>query len=69
MTHYSYAIRDAIKSVDIPAVEVHLTDISLREDFRKISVISDVCINQIKGIGKNGYLKAFKLLMEHTNQE
>ena len=69
LTHYSYAIRDAIKSVDIPAVEVHLTDISLREDFRKISVISDVCINQIKGIGKNGYLKAFKLLMEHTNQE
>lgn len=69
LTHYSYAIRDAIKSVDIPTVEVHLSDISSREDFRKISVISDVCINQIKGIGKNGYLKAFKLLMEHTNQE
>ena len=69
MTHYSYAIRDAIKSVNIPTVEVHLSDITLREDFRKISVISDVCINQIKGIGKNGYLKAFKLLMEHTNQE
>ena len=69
LTHYSYAIRDAIKSVDIPTVEVHLSDITSREDFRKISVISDVCINQIKGIGKNGYLKAFKLLMEHTNQE
>ena len=69
MTHYSYAIRDAIKSVDIPTVEVHLSDVSSREDFRKISVISDVCINQIKGIGKNGYLKAFKLLMEQTDQE
>ena len=69
LTHYSYAIRDAIKSVNIPTVEVHLSDITSREDFRKISVISDVCINQIKGIGKNGYLKAFKLLMEHTNQE
>ncbi len=69
LTHYSYAIRDAIKSVNIPTVEVHLSDITSREDFRNISVISDVCINQIKGIGKNGYLKAFKLLMEHTNQE
>ena len=69
LTHYSYAIRDAIKSVNIPTVEVHLSDITSREDFRNFSVISDVCINQIKGIGKNGYLKAFKLLMEHTNQE
>ena len=63
-THYSYAIRDAISSINIPTVEVHLSDISNREDFRKVSVISPVCIKQISGLGKNSYLEGLKLLLK-----
>jgi len=63
-THYSYAIRDAIKSVNIPAVEVHLSDIHTREDFRQISVISGVCIGQVSGLGKNSYLEGLKMLLQ-----
>ncbi len=62
-THYSYAIRDAIASVKIPTVEVHLSDIKNREEFRKISVIKDVCIKQISGAGKTGYLDGLKTLI------
>ena len=65
-THYSYAIRDAISSINIPTVEVHLSDISNREDFRKVSVISPVCIKQISGLGKNSYLEGLKLLLKTT---
>ena len=63
-THYSYAIRDAISSINIPTVEVHISDISNREDFRKVSVISPVCIKQISGLGKNSYLEGLKLLLK-----
>ena len=63
-THYSIAIRDAISSIKIPTVEVHLSDIENREDFRRISVIKDVCISQITGLGKDGYLRAFSLLLD-----
>ena len=61
-THYSYAIRDAIEACGIPTVEVHLSDINNREDFRKISVLKDVCIAQISGKGKRGYSEAAELL-------
>ena len=61
-THYSYAIRDAISSIEIPTIEVHLSNIEERENFRKISVVKDVCIKQIKGKGKEGYLEAIKIL-------
>ena len=61
-THYSYAIRDAISSIEIPTIEVHLSNIDERENFRKKSVIKDVCKKQIKGKGKNGYLEAIKIL-------
>ncbi len=64
-THYSYAIRDSISSVLIPTVEVHLSDINDREKFRKISVIKDVCIEQIYGQGKNSYLNGLKFLLEY----
>lgn len=64
-THYSYAIRDAIISVKIPTVEVHLSDIKNREEFRKHSVIEDICIAQVTGHGKNGYLKAFQILLNY----
>ena len=68
-THYSYSIRDAIESTGIPTVEVHLSDIYNREDFRKISVIKDVCIEQIFGLGKTGYLNAAKILIAHENKK
>ena len=61
-THYSYAIRDAISSIEIPTIEVHLSNIDERENFRKISVVKDVCKKQIKGKGKEGYLEAIKIL-------
>ena len=56
--HYSYAIRDAISSVNFPVVEVHLSDIKKRENFRKKLVLSDVCYDTIFGKGKAGYLDA-----------
>ena len=64
-THYSYAIRDAISAVDIPAVEIHLSNIREREDFRQISVISPVCIDQVLGMGKDGYLKGLEILIKY----
>lgn len=60
-THYSYAIRDAIEALGLPAVEVHLSDISKREPFRKISVIRPVCRAQFKGEGPLSYFKALDL--------
>ncbi len=65
-THYSYAIRDAIEAVaDYTSfVEVHMSDIHKREDFRKISVITDVCVKQISGFGKDSYKMGIDLLCE-----
>ena len=63
-THYSYAIRDAISSIEIPTIEVHLSNIDHREGFRKISVIEDVCKKQIMGKGKKGYLEAINLFIK-----
>lgn len=61
-THTSIAIRDAIKSVPLPAVEVHISDIAEREDFRRHSYISDVSIATISGKGVDGYLEAIDIL-------
>ena len=63
-THYSYAIFDAIKSVAIPTVEVHLSNIHEREEFRKISVTAPACIDQIYGKGKEGYVEAVEILLK-----
>ena len=63
LSPYSYALRDAIKSINIDTVEVHISDINSRENFRKISVIKDVCLEQISGLGKVGYIEAIKVLM------
>lgn len=62
-THYSYALRDAVSSIDVPTVEVHLSDISTREEFRRVSVIAPVCVAQIKGKGKEGYKEAVDVLL------
>ena len=67
-THYSYAIRDAISAISIPTIEVHLSDIKSREKFRQISVIEDVCLEQISGLGKNGYLEAIYALEKYINR-
>ncbi|MBC8197600.1 MAG: 3-dehydroquinate dehydratase [Candidatus Marinimicrobia bacterium] len=64
-THYSYAIRDAISSVNISTVEVHLSDILSREEFRQLSVIKPVCLAQISGMGKQSYIEGLKLLIEN----
>ena len=63
-THYSYAIHDALASVNIPKVEVHISDITKREEFRKISVTKDACEKQIYGHGLNGYLEAIEYLSD-----
>lgn len=63
-THYSYAIRDAIASIDVPVVEVHMSNVHAREEFRHTSVISSVCRGVIAGFGKDSYILAaqsFKL--------
>ena len=65
-THYSYAIRDALASIEVPKVEVHITDITNREEFRRISVTAPVCDKQIFGEGLNGYLMAVDYLLSNT---
>ena len=63
-THTSIALLDAVKAVGIPTVEVHISDVSKREDFRQISYIRLGCIASIIGHGTNGYLEAMDILIE-----
>lgn len=65
-THTSIALLDAVKSVSIPTVEVHISDVNSREDFRKISYIRAACIATISGHGTDGYTEAMTLLYENA---
>ncbi len=64
LSHYSYALRDAIESAKLPTAEVHLSDIHNREDFRKNSVIAPVCVGQISGKLTDSYLEGMDLLLK-----
>ena len=66
-THYSYAIRDALELCGLPAAEVHLSDVQAREEFRRTSVISDLCLTTISGRGADGYRDALHALKEHLH--
>jgi 3-dehydroquinate dehydratase-2 len=67
-THYSYALYDAIKSIQIPVVEVHLSDVNNREEFRKISVIKPACIATVSGLGFNSYEEGLKILLKEVTK-
>ena len=64
-THYSYAIRDALSSITVPKVEIHISDITNREEFRKTSVTAPACHKQIYGQGLDGYLQAIDYILSN----
>lgn len=68
-THYSYAIFDALKAVSLPAVEIHLSNIHAREEFRKKSVTAPACIGQISGLGFDGYKYAILHLIDVVGEK
>lgn len=67
-THYSYAIRDALASITVPKVEIHISNIMEREDFRKVSVTAPACDKQIYGQGLEGYLAAIDFVLGKTSE-
>lgn len=68
-THTSIALLDAIKATSLPTVEVHISDVNAREDFRKISYIRAACIGTVSGHGTDGYLEAIELLLKYERDK
>ena len=68
LTHYGLSMRDALEDTKLPIVEVHLSDIHSREEFRKISVVEEIALKQISGLGWNGYIEALEYLAEHLKK-
>jgi 3-dehydroquinate dehydratase-2 len=64
-THYAYSIRDALELTGLPAVEVHLSDVDAREEWRRKSVIRELCVGRVTGKGAEGYRDALALLRDH----
>ena len=67
-THTSIALLDALKAVGVPTVEVHVSDLSTRENFRQFSYVRAACIANVMGHGTNGYLEAVDLLLRHYRE-
>ena len=66
-THYSYAILDALKAVDVPCIEVHISNVHRRETFRHTSVTAPACVGQICGLGTFGYVAAMQYFLENCH--
>ena len=69
LTHYGISMRDALVDSRLPIIEVHLSNIHARESFRHKSVVSDIAIGQIVGLGSQGYLFALQFLVEYLQKE
>ncbi len=69
LTHYGLSLRDALEAVEAPVVEVHLTNVHTREEFRRTSVISPVTLGQVVGFGPGGYVAALDLLVAHVQTQ
>lgn len=69
LTHYSYSLRDALADSKVPIVEVHLSNIHAREEWRRHSVIADIVAGQISGLGWRGYLAALEILTAQVKEE
>jgi 3-dehydroquinate dehydratase-2 len=67
-THTSVALRDAIEAIQLPVVEVHISNTHAREGFRHVSLIAPVCLGQVTGLGRQGYTAAVTLLLDHLER-